>query len=164
MRFYILGEKDGGQTGNGPRRKEKKKKRKREENLLAGGARPPFAVCHLRFEFSRATLHRVSYYLTLPYGFPLNREHCSVNFIKATSLPPLRERERVTNAKVTARLSSLMPRVPRVPRNFSSRSSPTDTHARISLSPSFLLAFAFNASDRGRSRQSKRRPKVVSSC
>lgn len=35
--------------------------------------------------FSRATLVRVSYYLTLPYGFPLNRECCSLNFIKAVS-------------------------------------------------------------------------------
>lgn len=65
------------QTGNGLTWKRKR----REENLLV----VPFAVCHLRPRFSRATLVRVSYYLTLPYGFPLNRERCSLNFIKAVS-------------------------------------------------------------------------------
>lgn len=45
----------------------------------------PYATSAPSPRFSRATLVRVSYYLTLPYGFPLNRECCSLNFIKAVS-------------------------------------------------------------------------------
>lgn len=60
----ILGEKDGIEA-----EEEKKKKRKREKACWWCVVYPPFAVCHLRTEFSRATLPRVSYYLTLPYGF-----------------------------------------------------------------------------------------------
>lgn len=66
-----------------PRRKwgdAKKKKREREERLGGSLCRMPPPP-----RFSRATLVRVSYYLTLPYGFPLNRECCSLNFIKAVS-------------------------------------------------------------------------------
>lgn len=126
--------------------KERKKKGKRREEREPPACwwcvvvRPPFAVCHLRSEFSRATLPRVSYYLTLPYAFPLNREHCSANFIKATSLLPPFSYQCESHCSSVVLLSS-MPRVPRVPRNFPPVLRPrTRTHAEIPFS--FLLSFA----------------------
>lgn len=65
-----------------PRRKWGDAKKKKRERGEAWWFPLPYATTS---RFSRATLVRVSYYLTLPYGFPLNRECCSLNFIKAVS-------------------------------------------------------------------------------
>lgn len=62
-----------------------KKRRERERRSWRWWFPLPYATSAPSPRFSRATLVRVSYYLTLPYGFPLNRECCSLNFIKAVS-------------------------------------------------------------------------------
>lgn len=83
----------------------KKKKRKRERRRMMAVVpslcrMPPPPLPPPRF--SRATLVRVSYYLTLPYGFPLNRECCSLNFIKAVS-PSFESCQCAVSSKATSR-------------------------------------------------------------
>lgn len=86
----------------------------------------------------------VSYYLTLPYGFPLNRERCSLNFIKAVS--PSFEScqcgivESHSSSAVLPSPGSIA-RVFRVPRNLPSVSL-TDVfkHNRRLYCPSFFFS------------------------
>lgn len=83
---------------------EKKEEKERVEKDDGGGAFPlPYATTSPPSpRFSRATLVRVSYYLTLPYGFPLNRECCSLNFIKAVS-PSFESCQCAVSSKATSR-------------------------------------------------------------
>lgn len=97
-----------------------KKRRERERRSWRWWFPLPYATSAPSPRFSRATLVRVSYYLTLPYGFPLNRECCSLNFIKAVS--PSFESCQCYRRKplLVSRLPASMARVFRVPRNLSS--------------------------------------------